>query len=239
MIRRAHDRHRHRDGADVEDRHDGRGERHADRQQHDEGRQDEDVADGVRRLPTPPRPCRPRRCRWPARATTNMSRQASTRTSPRGCARNLRQAAIMKNFMEMTAASHAEACTHGRPEHGGEREDGGEQRDGDAAPTARSCTNIASSSYSNSGFRLGALREACAQLADMRIQRRAPVLHARAVGRAGRDARRLASSPSPGTWPMQFERGPRWARVRPAGQSLRKFLNSEFINGLRRRVALT
>ena len=63
---------------------------------------------------------------------TNLSRQLSTRTSPRGCARNLRQAAIMKNFMEMTVASQAEACMHGRPEHRGEREDDGEQREGDA-----------------------------------------------------------------------------------------------------------
>src|SRR5581483_9655317 len=44
---------------------------------------------------------------------TNISRHLSTRTSPRGIARNLRQAAIMKNFIEMTVASQAEAWITG------------------------------------------------------------------------------------------------------------------------------
>src|SRR5215468_5147707 len=44
---------------------------------------------------------------------TNTSRQAAMRMSALGCARNLRQAAIIKNFMAMTAASQADACTTG------------------------------------------------------------------------------------------------------------------------------
>src|SRR5258707_733426 len=44
---------------------------------------------------------------------TNMSRHVSTRTSPRGAVRNLRHAAIMTNFMEMTAANHTDASTTG------------------------------------------------------------------------------------------------------------------------------
>ena len=44
---------------------------------------------------------------------TKMRRHWSTITSPRGLARNLCAAAIIKNFTEMTAANQAEACTTG------------------------------------------------------------------------------------------------------------------------------
>ena len=102
----------------------------------------------------------------------NMSRQASTRTSPRGSARNLRQAAIMKNFMEMTAASHAEACTTGA-----QNMEASEKMTASSGMVTR-----ADSSFLHEHrqqlvlelrLQLGALRKACAQLADVRIQRRA------------------------------------------------------------------
>ena len=49
----------------------------------------------------------------PSSSQTNILRHVSTRISPRGWAWKRRQAAIMKNFMEMTVASHAEACSTG------------------------------------------------------------------------------------------------------------------------------
>ena len=81
----------------------------------------------------------------------NISRQVSTRTSPRGVARNLWQAAIMKNFMEMTAASQAEACTTGAQNM--EASENMTARSGMVTRADSSFfTNIDNSSYSNSGF---------------------------------------------------------------------------------------
>src|SRR5262245_42982020 len=82
---------------------------------------------------------------------TNMSRQVLTRTSPLGWARNLRQAAIMQNFMAMTAASHTEACTTGA-----QNMEASEKMRASSGRVMRAesslLMNIASSSYSNSGL---------------------------------------------------------------------------------------
>src|SRR5437016_13026659 len=79
----------------------------------------------------------------------NISRQVSTRTSPRGAARNLWQAAIIKNFMEMTAASQAEACTTGAQNM--EASENMTARSGMVTRADSSFfTNIDKSSYSNS-----------------------------------------------------------------------------------------
>ncbi len=93
----------------------------------------------------------------------------------------------MTNFMEMTAASHTEACTTGA-----QNMEASEKMTASSGMVTR-----ADSSFLHEHrqqlvlelrLQLGALRKACAQLADVRIQCRAPVLHARAVGRAGREA---------------------------------------------------
>ena len=112
-----------------------------------------------------------------------MSRQVSTRTSPRGCARNLRQAAIMKNFMEMTAASQIEACTTGAQNIEASEKMTAKQRDGDAR---RQLVLHEHRQQLVLELRLQnrALGQACTQLADVRIHGRARVLDARTRSRS-------------------------------------------------------
>ena len=201
-------RHGHRDGADVEDRHDRGGERHADRQQDDERGQDEDVADGVRRPQPDHGHAAPGDAGGQARATRTCRASARRCTSPRGAARNLRQAAIMKNFMEMTAASQAEACTTGA-----QNIEASEKMTASSGMVTRAdssfFTNIASSSYSNSGFSTVPC-ERRARSSRMCASRAARGSFARGrCGRAGGGVAAVASSPSPGTRPMQIDRGSR------------------------------
>src|SRR5262245_1556789 len=77
-------------------------------------------------------------------------RQSSTRTVPRGSARNLRQAAIMKNLAEITVANQAEACNTGA-----QNIEDKEKITANSGTVTRAesslRTNIANSSYSNSG----------------------------------------------------------------------------------------
>ena len=93
----------------------------------------------------------------PSSSQVNLLRQVSTLTSPRGCARKRWQAAIMKNFMAMTVASHAEACTTGA-----QNIEASEKMTASSGSVTRADSslraNIDRSSYSNSGFRLGSLR---------------------------------------------------------------------------------
>src|SRR5215510_8869737 len=79
-------------------------------------------------------------------------RQSSTRSVPRGSARNLRQAAIMKNLAEITIANQAEACNTGA-----QNIEDKEKITANSGTVTRAesslRTNIANSSYSNSGRR--------------------------------------------------------------------------------------
>mgnify|MGYP003694138349 CR=1 FL=1 len=72
----------------------------------------------------------------------------------------------MKNFMEMTAASHAEACTTGA-----QNMEASEKMTASSGMVTRAdssfLTNIDKSSYSNSGFSTVPWERRCAQLADM------------------------------------------------------------------------
>ena len=99
-----------------------------------------------------------------------MSRHVSTRTSPRGWARNLRQAAIMKNFMEMTVASQAEACSTGA-----QNMEASEKMTASSGMVTRADSSLLHEHRQQLvlelRLQLRALREACAQLADVRIQR--------------------------------------------------------------------
>ena len=93
-------------------------------------------------------------------------------------ARNLRQAAIMKNLMEMTIASHAEACSTGAQNIEASEKMTREQRQRDARGEL-----VAREHGQQLVFELrldaGALRKPRAHLAHLRLRVRARVLGAR------------------------------------------------------------
>ena len=87
----------------------------------------------------------------PSSSHRNVLRHRSTRISTRGCARKRWQAAIMRNFIEMTVASHAEACSTGA-----QSIESSEKMTASSGRVTRAessfLTNIDRSSCSNSGL---------------------------------------------------------------------------------------
>ena len=162
-------RQRHRDGADVEDGHDGRGERHADRQQHDERGQDEDVAGGIGVAQSHHGHAAPGDA---AASSSQMKvvRQVSTRISPRGWAWKLVARGDHEELHGDDDRQPGGSLQHRRPEHRGERKDDGEQRQGDTRGKL-----VAHEHRQQLVLELrlqrGALGEAGAQLANVRLQR--------------------------------------------------------------------
>jgi hypothetical protein len=106
----------------------------------------------VSAVPNPTTAMPPQAMPLPSSSQMNVLRHVSTRISPRGWAWKRRHAAIMKNFMEMTVASHAEACSTGA-----QNIEASEKMTASSGMVTRAessfLTNIDRSSYSNSGFR--------------------------------------------------------------------------------------
>ena len=169
---------------------------------------------------------------------TNLRRHLSTFTSLCGSARNWRQAAIMKNLAEMTVASHAEAWITGAQNiEASEKITASSGRVTRADSSLR--TSMASSSYSNSGFRT----VLCASLA--RMSRRLACMAARGsfarrrCWEAGLSSTRCILSLAVPRTHVHFPRDVARQRCRPiptsspAGAMSVQITKFAFINGLR------
>ena len=150
----------------------------------------------------------------PSSSQMNLLRQVSTRTSPRGCARNLWHAAIMKNFMEMTVASQAEACTTGA-----QNIEASEKMTASSGMVTRAessfLTNIDRSSYSNSGFKLVPWERRARSSRICACSGRARVLGAWAGRRAGAVVAAVHRLPRQAGRPMQIQTAGASAWMRP------------------------